>query len=210
MDTPVPLQAAVTVAENVPRPARGHGAHAVRGAGLGYLLREDDLSWRAVKPKFTGSTGLSISSIEGRPFPACLCHPPSAEPTGRWSGGPAVPEGIKPHAQSSIRNKCFTSNVRGQQDGMSGHSPIEAVIPHQVLTNLQGLFGTCRRLYDNMVCDGGRSFPASPQGSELRLINDNTTFMNGVFQALMFMQNPSDTCLDVHDGAASQHHVNDP
>jgi hypothetical protein len=49
-----------------------------------------------------------------------------------------------------------------------------------------------------------------PQGSELRSLNANTTFMNGVFQALMFMRNPSDTCLDVNDGAATKDHVDDP
>jgi hypothetical protein len=48
------------------------------------------------------------------------------------------------------------------------------------------------------------------QGYELRLINDNTAFMFGVFPALMFMRNPSDTCVDVQDGPAAQRHVNDP
>jgi hypothetical protein len=52
------------------------------------------------------------------------------------------------------------------------------------------------------------NYSAPRQGAELRLISDNTTFMFGVFSALMYMRKPSDTCVDVHDGAASQHHVN--
>jgi hypothetical protein len=34
--------------------------------------------------------------------------------------------------------------------------------------------------------------------------------MFDVFPALMFMRNPSDTGVDVHDVAATQHHVNNP